>query len=608
MAETKLNNKKTEQKSLLQKIELTSYHYSLINSEISLLKDIKDYTIQKENILQIEKLNVEIEKLDKEKHSIELQINKQKELKNDLNEFITKGLEIIHDNHTNFCPLCNQSFEILTKKILNNSFIEENLRELLEKASNIETSISETVFTQDELIKTLQNFLTEILNRLEEENSKNNQEISAFSEKISNKDILLQEKNQILLFFENINPNNFEQHISTKITELFSQIKNTEKNIKDNKKNIQTLDQKIKTLNENIVRQKEQIENIQKEILYIEVNRYFLDILNSESIDLELLNNENNEIKDLIDSNRKSLNEIQKEKKEIESKLQISNLSLEQINSQINNLTDVISLNKKPVSDFEQFINSAFNISLYGKNKIEADNVFDILRKAINNDIQNIQEKIKHYSIIDKLRESTLSYLTLEKTRKDISKINYEISVLEKIQTDLEKEKISLEDYLKKEIDNFFYTDLISAIYRKIDPHPDYNNIEFNCDFNDTQPRLQIYTTDRNGRTSVPALYFSSAQINILSLSIFLARALNAKDDKGNPIDCIFIDDPIQSMDSINILSFIDLFRSIIVNLKKQIIVSTHEENFHSLLQKKIPENLFKSKFIEFETFGKLAI
>lgn len=611
LAETKLNNKKTEQKSLLQKIELTSYHYSLINSEISLLKDIKDYTIQKENILQIEKLNVEIEKLDKEKHSIELQINKQKELKNDLNEFITKGLEIIHDNHTNFCPLCNQeyqSFEILTKKILNNSFIEENLRELLEKASNIETSISETVFTQDELIKTLQNFLTEILNRLEEENSKNNQEISAFSEKISNKDILLQEKNQILLFFENINPNNFEQHISTKITELFSQIKNTEKNIEDNKKNIQTLDQKIKTLNENIVRQKEQIENIQKEILYIEVNRYFLDILNSESIDLELLNNENNEIKDLIDSNRKSLNEIQKEKKEIESKLQISNLSLEQINSQINNLTDVISLNKKPVSDFEQFINSAFNISLYGKNKIEADNVFDILRKAINNDIQNIQEKIKHYSIIDKLRESTLSYLTLEKTRKDISKINYEISVLEKIQTDLEKEKISLEDYLKKEIDNFFYTDLISAIYRKIDPHPDYNNIEFNCDFNDTQPRLQIYTTDRNGRTSVPALYFSSAQINILSLSIFLARALNAKDDKGNPIDCIFIDDPIQSMDSINILSFIDLFRSIIVNLKKQIIVSTHEENFHSLLQKKIPENLFKSKFIEFETFGKLAI
>jgi exonuclease SbcC len=101
-------------------------------------------------------------------------------------------------------------------------------------------------------------------------------------------------------------------------------------------------------------------------------------------------------------------------------------------------------------------------------------------------------------------------------------------------------------------------------------------------------------------------LYFSAAQLNILSLSIFLAKALNAKDNKDNPIDCIFIDDPIQSMDSINVLSTIDLFRSIMVNQNKQIILSTHDENFHNLLQKKMPSNLFKSKFMELETFGKV--
>ena len=56
----------------------------------------------------------------------------------------------------------------------------------------------------------------------------------------------------------------------------------------------------------------------------------------------------------------------------------------------------------------------------------------------------------------------------------------------------------------------------------------------------------------------------------------------------------------------LNILSFIDLFRGITLSLGKQLIVSTHEENFHLLLQKKIPNELFKSKFIEFETFGKL--
>ena len=89
-------------------------------------------------------------------------------------------------------------------------------------------------------------------------------------------------------------------------------------------------------------------------------------------------------------------------------------------------------------------------------------------------------------------------------------------------------------------------------------------------------------------------------------MSIFLAKALNVKDDDGQNIDSIFIDDPIQSMDSINILSTIDLLRSLVVTYGKQIILSTHDENFHYLLQKKIPTEYFDSKFIELETFGKV--
>lgn len=59
-------------------------------------------------------------------------------------------------------------------------------------------------------------------------------------------------------------------------------------------------------------------------------------------------------------------------------------------------------------------------------------------------------------------------------------------------------------------------------------------------------------------------------------------------------------------MDSINILSTIDLIRSIVVNLNKQIVLSTHDENFHSLLKRKMPPSLFNSKYIELETFGKV--
>lgn len=169
------------------------------------------------------------------------------------------------------------------------------------------------------------------------------------------------------------------------------------------------------------------------------------------------------------------------------------------------------------------------------------------------------------------------------------------------LNAEIEKTK----NHLDQRIKDFFYEDLINEIYGKIDPHPTFKNVKFIATFSGDSPSLDVYVkggTEENDENSlIPNLYFSSAQINILSLSIFLASALNSK-----TYDCIFIDDPIQSMDSINVLSTIDLLRSIVVNNKKQIILSTHDENFHNLLKMKIPSKLFKSKFLELESFGKL--
>ncbi len=149
-------------------------------------------------------------------------------------------------------------------------------------------------------------------------------------------------------------------------------------------------------------------------------------------------------------------------------------------------------------------------------------------------------------------------------------------------------------------IQDFFYERLINDLYKKIDPHPEFREVKFKADFESESPRLDVFVKSKDDETLlIPNLYFSTAQINILSLSIFLATALNSP-----KYDCIFIDDPIQSMDSINVLSTIDLFRSIVVNHNKQIILSTHDENFYNLLQKKMPPELFKSKFLRLESFG----
>ncbi|HCX7587844.1 TPA: DNA repair protein, partial [Escherichia coli] len=165
-------------------------------------------------------------------------------------------------------------------------------------------------------------------------------------------------------------------------------------------------------------------------------------------------------------------------------------------------------------------------------------------------------------------------------------------------------ERDAIVDSLKLLINNFFYEDLINSIYKKIDPHPAFKKVEFKADFDSDKPGLNIVVSDEVGEQISPILYFSAAQTNILSLSVFLASALHAKDDEGNPINVVMIDDPIQSMDSINILSTIDLLRSICVQFDKQIIISTHDENFFALLQRKIPAQIFGSKFLQLEKFG----
>ncbi|WP_378013198.1 hypothetical protein, partial [Aeromonas hydrophila] len=165
-------------------------------------------------------------------------------------------------------------------------------------------------------------------------------------------------------------------------------------------------------------------------------------------------------------------------------------------------------------------------------------------------------------------------------------------------------ERDAIVGHLKTLINNFFYEELINSIYRKIDPHPEFKKVEFKVDFDSDKPGLNIVVSDGVGGLISPILYFSAAQINILSLSVFLANALHAKDDEGNPIDVILIDDPIQSMDSINILSTIDLLRSICLQFDKQIIISTHDENFFGLLQRKIPAQILGSKFLQLEKFG----
>ncbi|EAS2062768.1 TPA: hypothetical protein ACU6JA_000523 [Salmonella enterica] len=214
---------------------------------------------------------------------------------------------------------------------------------------------------------------------------------------------------------------------------------------------------------------------------------------------------------------------------------------------------------------------------------------------------------LRQYSLLGEQLTGIKPYIESLAARGKLEKALLEIQRKKALNASLETEYSLTINRLRNRINGFFYTDLINAIYRKIDPHPDFKEVQFDCDFpEEAIPKLNILVSDSQGDVIAPNLYFSAAQLNILSLSIFLARALHVKTADGTDVRCIFIDDPIHSMDSINVLSTIDMLRTISKKFDRQIILSTHDRNFFDLLQKKVPQKEYLSKFIELETFGKV--
>lgn len=221
---------------------------------------------------------------------------------------------------------------------------------------------------------------------------------------------------------------------------------------------------------------------------------------------------------------------------------------------------------------------------------------------------KGLEELLSRIILLLELITSFKPYMKHISTQKELEILDLKLEQREQVNKVLGAERGVIIEKLEVLINSFFFEDLINSIYKKIDPHPTFKKVGFKVSFETDKPSLNILVSDGVGGMISPILYFSAAQTNILSLSVFLANAIHAEDDDDNPIDVILIDDPIQSMDSINVLSTIDLLRSICLKFGKQIIISTHDENFFGLLQRKIPSEVFGSKFLQLEKFGVVSL
>jgi hypothetical protein len=127
---------------------------------------------------------------------------------------------------------------------------------------------------------------------------------------------------------------------------------------------------------------------------------------------------------------------------------------------------------------------------------------------------------------------------------------------------------------------------LLQAIYDSIDPHPTLQNVRLLSRMFGGRGRLDAEVSDPDQPrvlTTSPPLILSSSQSNALAVAIFLTLNLTTP---NAPLASLLMDDPLQSLDRINLLGLVDVLRRTAPT--RQLIVATHDDAFGQLLARKL--------------------
>lgn len=224
--------------------------------------------------------------------------------------------------------------------------------------------------------------------------------------------------------------------------------------------------------------------------------------------------------------------------------------------------------------------------------KVVCDSIKEIVK------IQELLKEIKNYKFTVESKKILASFLKesnneeeIKSKREKFENYKNDISVINKRATSIQTDKFM--ELMKS-------NESIQWIYDKITPHPFFKKIEFKCNSGRGGAKMTNIVSEEDQNIYLDHI-FSSAQLNVLALSIFLGLSLNQTSVK---FEQLYLDDPIQSMDDINILSFIDLLRCLIdsEDFKSDIILSTHDSNFAKLLMIKMRNKSYR--IINFDSYG----
>ena len=125
---------------------------------------------------------------------------------------------------------------------------------------------------------------------------------------------------------------------------------------------------------------------------------------------------------------------------------------------------------------------------------------------------------------------------------------------------------------------------LLQRIYATTDPHQSFRVARLVSKMRQGRGRVLSRVEDPVEQLDDdPGTVLSSSQMNVLAVSVFLTLNLGFSE---LPLRTAILDDPLQSLDDLNLLGFVDLLRRI--RETRQLMISTHDAGFTALLERKL--------------------
>lgn len=203
-------------------------------------------------------------------------------------------------------------------------------------------------------------------------------------------------------------------------------------------------------------------------------------------------------------------------------------------------------------------------------------------------------------STLETLAESVAAAQSVARESAQIQRLTQELEhlqnqkadkskILDKATRVLTKRRLIVETAKEREINvvEEIFNELepvVQDLFSRLAPHPTFRQLTFSHEVYYRKGSSIPKAIDPLWNLEVnPNIIFSSSQANVAAICYFLALAFSSS---TTDFGFVLLDDPLQSMDDVNVLGFSDLCR--FLRREKQLIIATHEERLSSLLVRKL--------------------